>query len=50
MNKELNKYDANFTAGGLLFNEFKSLEFILKDRLPKLLAASLRQTLLEEFA
>ena len=31
MNKELNKYDANFTAGGLLFNEFKALELMLKD-------------------
>jgi hypothetical protein len=30
MSKELNKYDANFTAGGLLFNEFKSLESLLK--------------------
>ena len=29
MNKELKKYDANFTAGGLLFYEFKALEQIL---------------------
>ena len=29
MNKELSKYDANFTAGGLLLNEFRALEGML---------------------
>jgi hypothetical protein len=29
MNKESNKYDANFTAGGLLLNEFRALEGML---------------------
>ncbi|PJE46485.1 MAG: hypothetical protein CUR34_07560 [Sediminibacterium sp.] len=29
MEKQNNTYDANFTAGGLLLNEFKSLEFLL---------------------
>ena len=29
MNKDKKKYDANFTAGGLLFNEFKALESLL---------------------
>jgi hypothetical protein len=31
MSKVLTKYDANFTAGGLLLYEFKSLEFMLKE-------------------
>ena len=31
MSKQVKTYDANFTAGSLFFNEFKSLESLLKD-------------------
>jgi hypothetical protein len=32
MSKQVKTYDANFTAGSLFFNEFKSLESLLKEK------------------